>query len=201
MSEVDLAGTRGRTGSADAALVLGLRQRRPEASAQLYDRFAPSLHRFALTRLGGDIGVAEDLVVETLADACRSITTFKPRRSSLSAWLFGIARRRVQMEIRRQRRRKTLPAAARVPMEAALETAAEGDLAADAGSRLDAQQKVAHLRAHLSDLEMEVLVFSCVEQLSAGEIGQLIGRSERAVHSILHRARTKARERLVGDDG
>jgi len=43
-------------------------------------------------------------------------------------------------------------------------------------------------------------VLSCVEKLSAREIGQVIGRSERAVHSILHRARTKAREGLVGDE-
>jgi len=39
-----------------------------------------------------------------------------------------------------------------------------------------------------------------VEELSAREVGQVIRRSERAVHSILHRARKKARERLVGDE-
>ncbi len=66
--------------------------------------------------------------------------------------------------------------------------------------RLEARRKVAALRSLLSEAEMEVLVLSCVEELSAREIGQVIGRSERAVHSILHRAKAKARERLVGDE-
>jgi len=84
-------------------------------------------------------------------------------------------------------------------MEAVRETSDGRDLEASALSRLEAQRQVVALSAVLSELELEVLVLSCVEEFSAREIGQVLGRSERAVHSILHRARTKARERLVGD--
>ena len=200
MGEADLAQPQARSSEeADAALVRGLRERAPEACAQLYNRFAPGIHRFAVTRLG-DVETAEDVVVETMVSAVRDIRRFNPRRSSLAAWLYGIARRRVQIEIRRQRRRKSVPASAQVSTEAVRETSDGRDLAATAAARLDAQRKVAHLRALLSDKEIEVLLLSCVEQLSAREIGQAIGRSERAVHSILHRARKKARERLVGDE-
>jgi len=200
LGEADLAQPQARSSEeADAALVRGLRERAPEACAQLYNRFAPGIHRFAVTRLG-DVETAEDVVVETMVSAVRDIRRFNPRRSSLAAWLYGIARRRVQIEIRRQRRRKSVPASAQVSTEAVRETSDGRDLAATAAARLDAQRKVAHLRALLSDKEIEVLLLSCVEQLSAREIGQAIGRSERAVHSILHRARKKARERLVGDE-
>ena len=200
MGEADLAQPQARSSEeADAALVRGLRERAPEACAQLYNRFAPGIHRFAVARLG-DVETAEDVVVETMVSAVRDIRRFNPRRSSLAAWLYGIARRRVQIEIRRQRRRKSVPASAQVSTEAVRETSDGRDLAATAAARLDAQRKVAHLRALLSDKEIEVLLLSCVEQLSAREIGQAIGRSERAVHSILHRARKKARERLVGDE-
>ena len=184
---------------AEARLLAGLRERRPEACAELYERLSAGVLRFALVRLA-DVGAAEDTVVETMADAVRDIRRFDPKCSSLSAWVFGIARRRANLEIRRLKRRKSVPDSAQVPPESVLDVSDGSDLAASAAHRLDARQRVAALRSLLSDSEMEVLVLSCVEELSAREIGQVIGRSERAVHSILHRAKTKARERLVGDD-
>ena len=184
---------------ADAALIAGLRERLPEACAELYDRYGPGIHRFAVTRLG-DIQAAEDVVVETMVGVVRDIKRFNPRRSSLSAWVYGIARRRVLLEIRRRKRLKSVPAKAQVSMASVGDVSDGRDLAEGSARRLDARKTVAELRDALSELEFEMLVLSCVEELSAGEIGQVIGRSERAVHSILHRARTKARGRLVGDE-
>lgn len=189
-----------RAEGADTALVAGLRERCPEACSALYDRFAPGLHRFAALRLGGDALAAEEVVVEAMVSAVRDIGRFDPRRSSLAAWLYGIARRRVQMEIRRQRRQKSVPTGMQVSVEAVRAVSDGRDLAASASARLDAQRKVAAVRDALSGIEMEVLLLACVEEMSAGEIGQAIGRSERAVHSILHRARQKARGRLMGDE-
>ncbi len=37
-------------------------------------------------------------------------------------------------------------------------------------------------------------------ELSAGEIAHVVGRSERAVESLLHRAKQKARQWLVSHD-
>ena len=200
MGEVEAAAPRDRPSrEADAGLVRGLCERRAEAHAQLYDRYAVGVHRFAMARLG-DEQAAEDVVVETMAEVARDIRRFNSGKGSLSAWVLGVARRRVQMEIRRQKRQKAVPATVQVPMDDAAEVSDGADLASRTVARLDAQRKVADLRGLLSDMEMDVLVLSCVEKLSAGEIGQVIGRSERAVHSILHRARTKARERLVGDE-
>jgi RNA polymerase sigma-70 factor (ECF subfamily) len=128
-------------------------------------------------------------------------TSWCRRRSTLAAWLYGIARRQVQIERRRQGRLKSVPAAAQTPIDTVSEVAGERDMASDAAARLDAQRQVAELAGVLNDLEMEVLVLQCVDRFSAREIGQVIGRSERAVHSLLHRARQKARERLVRDEG
>ena len=60
-------------------------------------------------------------------------------------------------------------------------------------------EQVALLAEALSPTEFEVLVLNCLSKLSAREIAHVIGRSERAVHSLLHRARMKARERLAQD--
>jgi RNA polymerase sigma-70 factor (ECF subfamily) len=201
LGELDVAEAQSqRAQEAEARLLERLRERSSEACAELYDRFAPGIHRFAVARLGGDVQGAEDVVVETMAAVVRDIGRFKPRRSSLPGWVFGIARRRIQMEIRRQRRRKAPPVHAQVSFEAIREASDGGDLAAAAASRLDARRRVAELRGLLTDTEFEALALSCVAELSAREIAQVVGRSERAVHSILHRARTKARERLVNED-
>jgi RNA polymerase sigma-70 factor (ECF subfamily) len=185
----------------DAALLEGLRQNRPEACAALYDRFAPGIHRFAALRLSGDSQTAEDLVIQTLADAVRDIRRFNPRKSTLSAWLYGIARRRVQAEIRRRTMLKAVPLWAQIPIENLPQASDGRDLASEVVGRLEAQRLIAVMSVGLSDIEMEALTLSCVDQLSAREIGRILGRSERAVHSLLHRARRKAKERLAQDEG
>ena len=182
-----------------AVLLRALRARSAEAWGDLYDQYAPGIHWFAVTLLLGDIETAKDVVVETMADAARRIGRFDPRRSSLSAWLYGIARRCVQIEMRRQRRHKAVPAWAQVPLDAIAEQGDGRDLAADTSARLDAQRKVGLLATSLSDMEMELLALSCIEELSTSEIGEVVGRSEQAVNSILYRARRKARERLSAD--
>jgi len=177
-------------------LVLGLREASPEAVRELCDRFGPKLHWYAAARLLGDAQTAEDVMVEALADAARNIRQFNSRRSTLSAWLYGITRRKLRGEMRRQRRMKSVPVSAQVPLESLSELPDQQDMAA----RLEAKQQVRALAQALGELEFEVLVLNCIDQLSAREIGRAVGRSERAIHSILHRARQKARERLMRDE-
>jgi len=67
-------------------------------------------------------------------------------------------------------------------------------------SREEAERTMARLRGALSQPELEVLLLFSVERLSEREIAQVVGRSERAVHTLLQQARQKAREAL-GTDG
>jgi len=183
----------------EEGLVQGLRAGAPEAAQELCARYGPRLYRFAAARLPGDAPAAEDVMAYALTDAAHNIHRFDPRRSGFTAWLFGIAARKLRDAVRVQRRRKSLPPSAQTSMESLAEAAETTDLAETLAARLDAQRQAADLAAVLSNLEFEVLALHCVEELSAREIEAVIGRSERAVHSILHRARQKARERLVHD--
>lgn len=178
-------------------LVNGLQSADPGAHAELCDRFGSRIHRFAASRLRGDAHLAEDIVVLTFVDAVRRINTFDPKRSTFSAWLYGLARRHTIAELRLQSRRKSIPAAAEVPIDSLDEQTAGGDLAADIADRIQAQQQVSELRTHLADAEMEILILHYAHHLSVIEIGQVMGRSERAVNSLLHRSRQKAREILA----
>jgi RNA polymerase sigma-70 factor (ECF subfamily) len=201
MAEPRAIGARGaEMPEAVSALVRGLREGSPEACAELCRRFGPRLHRFAAARLAGDGETAEELVIQTFADAARNIRRFNPRKSTLSAWLYGILRRQVHGELRRRRRQKSVPASAQVPLETVANTAASDDTSTALAAQLDARRSVAEIAGVLSDVEFEVLVLNCVDELSAREIGQIVGRSERAIHSLLHRARQKARERLTDNE-
>ena len=183
----------------DDDLLRGLREAAPEAITRLCEHFGPRLNRFAQAWLVGDGPAAEDVTVIALLDAVQNISRFDPSRSSLSSWLFGIARRKVQDELRRRRRRTAVPASSQVSADSVAETSTDGDMAETLSSRIAAQQQVTALARLLSSLEFEVLVLASVNELSAGEVGRIVGRSERAIHSILHRARKKARERLMCD--
>jgi RNA polymerase sigma-70 factor (ECF subfamily) len=181
-------------------LIRGLHAADPAAHGELCSRFGRRLHSFAARRLRGDAELAEDIMVATLADAVRNIRGYNPRKAGFSAWLFGIARRHVIAELRQQSRRKSVPASAQVSVDALPEQHAEGDVAEDVAERIEAKRQVAIVREHLSEIEMEVLVLHCVDQLSLREIAQIVRRSERAIKSLLHRARQKARERLGADE-
>jgi RNA polymerase sigma-70 factor, ECF subfamily len=186
---------------ADATLAERLRAHPGEACAELYARFAADLHWFILAQVRGDRETAEDLLVETFTDAVRDIHRYDPKRATLSAWLHGIARRRVYMELHHRARRKAVPVMLQVSLDSERESSSGEDVAAGAAARLDAQHIVFALAQILTDLEMATLVLSYVDEFSLHEIGHIIGRSERAVDSILHRAKKKARARLGDING
>jgi RNA polymerase sigma factor (sigma-70 family) len=180
-----------------AALMQGLRAGSSQAWATLYDQLAPGIHRFAVSCLSGDAETAEDVVVETLADAARGIARFDPQKSSLSAWIYGIARRVVQTELRKRARRKSPPAWAHVSFEDLAEPSEREDLGARTAARLDAQTRIAGLGSLLSDAETELLTLSSIEELPVREIGRVVGRSEQATQMLLHRARQKVRRTAI----
>jgi|WetSurMetagenome_2_1015567.scaffolds.fasta_scaffold110018_1 RNA polymerase sigma-70 factor, ECF subfamily len=190
----------GQTDSEEARLFAGLQQGSETSFAELHDRFAPGLYRFAAARFPGDAPTAEDIVVQTLARAVQNLCRFDASRSSLAAWLYGMARGQILTELRLRRRNKSVPASAMRPLESLSDVPDLRDLAADVTIRIHAQQQVRMLTEILTKLEMEVLVLRCADGLSAREIGQIVGKSERAVHSLLHRAKHKARERMDRHD-
>jgi RNA polymerase sigma-70 factor (ECF subfamily) len=183
----------------EAALLRRLRAGDEAAFSELWERFGPRLVGYAASRLGGDEGLAEDATAQSLAAAVGSIRSFDPRRSSLSAWVYGVARRVIHGELRKQRRRGSVPVSAEVPLNEEADLLAAADPAPDLASRLEAQRKVLALAATLSQTEMEVLVLHFVDEFSVKEIAQITGRSWRAADSLLYRAKEKARERLMQD--
>jgi RNA polymerase sigma-70 factor (ECF subfamily) len=202
MAKADLSRvTTGAEQKSATLLLADLRAGEEAAYSRLFDAFGRSLHRYIARLLRAGEELAEDVMVQALAEAVSNIERFDPRRASFRAWLFGIARQRAREEIRRLNRRRAVPVASQVSLDAVPERAGGGDLAAQSAARVDARRRVMEIRDCLSRVEMEVLVLRCVHEYSLREIGHIIGRSERAAESLLGRAKRKARERLERDDG
>jgi RNA polymerase sigma-70 factor (ECF subfamily) len=187
-----LAGT-----TAEEGLVRGLKAGDEAAFEELWQRFGAGVHGYAASCLG-DEDLADDVTAQCLAAAVQCIGRFDPRKAALSTWMYGIARRVIQGELRAQRRRKSVPLSAQVPLGDASDLVAEGD-SAEMASRIEAKRKVGALASALSPAEMEVLVLHFVDEFSVREIARIVGRSWRAVDSLIYRAKEKARERLAND--
>jgi RNA polymerase sigma-70 factor (ECF subfamily) len=192
------------TRAAEAKLLDAARRGDPAALEELVARISGPVWRFgqSFCRHPED---AEDVQQEVLTALVRGLDRFEGR-SALSTWAFMVARN----ACRRLRRRRAGQPAAHVSIED------EADLigVADGRSALDDPEQAiergelattltAALRA-LPDGQREVLLLRDVEGLPAARVGRLLGLSERAVKSRLHRARLAVRRMLAplrGDAG
>jgi|SRR5580693_276269 RNA polymerase sigma-70 factor (ECF subfamily) len=88
----------------DAALLRQVVDRRPEALAELYDRFAPVLLPLA-RRILGSAADAEEVLQEAFVHVWNHASRYDPARSSVSTWLVLLTRSRA---IDRLRNRKVV---------------------------------------------------------------------------------------------
>jgi RNA polymerase sigma-70 factor (ECF subfamily) len=82
-----------RGGEADAALVVRLQRREPQALAELYDRYGRIAYSLIL-RVVRDTGIAEDLVQETFLRVWNRVQAFDAQKGAVGPWLLAVARNR-----------------------------------------------------------------------------------------------------------
>ncbi|MHC5056425.1 MAG: RNA polymerase sigma factor [Planctomycetota bacterium] len=156
------------------------------AFARLVERFSGRLACFLAAR-----GLAHEDVEEVVQDAFvrayEKLSTYDPGRSSFSTWLFTIARNLSTTRARRRSRER-----------------AEGDLTdvqappGDAGDEAGSGAWAVARRV-LPDRQHEVLWLRYGEDMTAREIGSVMGMSEANVRVALHRARSVLAGALQGD--
>jgi RNA polymerase sigma-70 factor (ECF subfamily) len=101
-----------RTGTqtaTDESVVAAVAAGDQDAFRELWRRFAPTVHGFAVRRLG-DRAAAEDLVQDVFITAWRSAPSYDPDRAPVGAWLMTIARNRLIDRLRRASVRPQLAA-------------------------------------------------------------------------------------------
>ncbi len=160
-----------------------------------YDEAFPRLYRFAL-RHCGDAALAEEVTQESLVMALETLSRYRGDASLLS-WVFGIARHRL---LRRHGAEARL---LRFEDEAGLESALAALLPeareepAQRLAREQATERVHSVLDRLPPLYAECLEGKYVLGLSVRELGERLGRSEKAIESTLSRARQAFRDAFL----
>jgi RNA polymerase sigma-70 factor, ECF subfamily len=162
-----------------------------EASA-LQEQYLAIVWRYAAARLS-NASEAEDVAAEVFIAAfqnlnrCPKPALSLPENDQTRAWLIGIARRKVIDILRRRERRP----------EAVWEEGAVLTTTGDHTQTLLAEESVQELYRVLSVLSpeyREALLLKYADRLSLIEIGTVLGKSPKAVGSLLQRARAAAQE-------
>jgi RNA polymerase sigma-70 factor, ECF subfamily len=155
-----------------------------ETFAALYERTFPRVYAYVASLLR-DRSAAEDVTAQAFERAYRRRATYRTRRGSREAWLFGIARNAALDELRRRKRHARLQAE---PEDA-------GALGADDHAELALRRET--VRAAIGALdghERDLLALKFSGGLSNSELASVLGLSETAAGTRLHRTLTKLRK-------
>jgi RNA polymerase sigma-70 factor (ECF subfamily) len=165
----------------DAELILAMQSGDEAALADFYDRYLPSVWRYARARIFGGVQTVEDVVAETFVAAIQSVARLQADGRPLAAWVMGIARHKVADHRRRM-----------VRQFAPLHGDDTLDDAQGPYQRLEQCERraaVADTLEQMRDEERQVLEWKYIEGLSVREIGQRLGRTEKGAEALLYRSR------------
>lgn len=165
------------------------------ALEKLLEQHEPRVYRFA-RRMCRHHEDAEDVLQESLLAAARGLSGFRGA-SSLSTWLFTIARSHC---IKKRRRSRFAPTEVSLDAGEADAARESPDPAPDPEEALHSRRLEAALEQAIAGLDRkyrEVFVLRDVEGLTAPEVATVTGLSIAAIKSRLHRARARVREELA----
>lgn len=162
------------TGLEDLALVRQIQHGNETAMAEFYHRFAPGLYRYIShrVRVPSDI---EDILAETMAAAVTAIMRFQGQ-SQVFTWLCRIASFKLADHYRRNHGKS-------VSLDETATAIASNE------QDLETHILVQQVLLHLNQEYRRVLTEKYISGFSTREIAWQLGRTEKAVESILARAR------------
>lgn len=161
----------------------------PASFAPVYERYFPRVYTYCYRRLG-HAQEAEDVASLIFTRALAGIGGY--RGGSVGAWIFKIAHNAVANQLRSRRPQVSFEVMAEPESE-------EGPL--DRLIELEARKRVERLIAALPEEQRELLALSVAGELSAREIGQVIGKREGAVRMALHRVIRQLRASYYQEEG
>lgn len=164
----------------DRRLLDRIRNGDNSAAGELFERYAPSLLRFA-DRLLSDRATAEEVTQEVFVKVISRAHQYDGR-ADVSSWLFAIAANACRDRRRRDRR------AAVIPLEGLPDPPAKGE--GQEKRLMDRQQREAVRKAlaYLSDEQREALVLARYHGMPYAEIASVLNISVGAVKTRIFRA-------------
>jgi RNA polymerase sigma-70 factor (ECF subfamily) len=169
------------TGMGTATMALPGRQDAASSFEALYRSCGADVYAYVASLLR-DRAAAEDVTALAFERALRKRRSFDRARGNERAWLFGIARNAALDELRRRSR------------TAGLVTDPPDDAIAEPDDDPERRATVRAALASLDPRDRELIALKFHAGLSNAEIAKVIGASESAAGTRLHRAVTKLRE-------
>jgi len=167
----------------------------PDATAALLTDVRPGVVRYCRARLGqigGAYTTADDISQEVCMALLRALPRYRQQGVPFSAFVYGIAARKVADAQRSALRRLTVPADT-IPERADATPGPEQQaISADQARRLSL------LLNQLTDTQREIIVLRVAVGLSADEVGSTLSMTATAVRVAQSRALAKLRT-LAGD--
>ena len=136
--------------------------------------------------------LAEELLQKTVFDAVRGRGSYDPSKGNPEKWIHGIARNNIRLEIRRRASRPSINGDISTYFNA-MDTKPLPD------EVLEREEMTMIVRSALGRLESKekaVLEARYIDELSATDIAQLMNMTEKAVYSMLYRAKISLRREL-----
>lgn len=136
--------------------------------------------------------LAEELVQKTVFDAVRGCASYDPSRGSPEEWIFGIARNNIRLEMRRRAGRPGVNG----NISRYLEVIDTRPLPNEVLEREETVEVVRSALSRLESKEQAILRAKYIKGLPARDIARQMNITEKAVHSLLYRARISLRRQL-----
>jgi RNA polymerase sigma-70 factor, ECF subfamily len=173
----------------DRFLIERVRQGDQDAARALYERYFDRIYNYVYARLGR-VEDAEDLAIDTMTRSLTRLDLFHDQGVAFSSWVYRIAHNATIDHYRRQGK------ATLVSLEGASlpESADPSELALQ---QLSNEELRAALR-ELTDEQQQVLILRFFQDLTAGQVAEIIGKSVGAVQALQHRALASLERALQG---
>ena len=172
-------------------------RRDPLRFEALYRKYVAQIYSYALYETRNH-HAAEDLTEQVFLHALRGLPAFREgadldQPSTFRVWLFQIARNALSNSRRTERRHP------QASLDLAVNVAGTDDPASAAVARDEAGRAWRAIE-RLPEERRRALVLRFVEEMSAREIGAVLGRSEGSVRVLIHRALRSVSEDLRRDE-
>lgn len=136
--------------------------------------------------------LAEELVQRSMFDAVRGLNTYDSSKGSPEEWIIGIARNNIRLEVRKRAARPSTNG----DINYYLQTIDTEPLPDEVLEREETADLVRSALGKLKSKEQTVLRARYSEGLKTDEIASRMGTTEKAIHSLLYRAKISLRREL-----
>ncbi|MFC2001258.1 sigma-70 family RNA polymerase sigma factor [Chloroflexota bacterium] len=164
----------------EESLIRRAQQRDQEALTQLYEENFDKIYRYVVFKIG-DRTEAEDITQQVFLKALKSISSFRWKGTSFSAWLYRIAHNQIVDHLRRKTKRAT------VPLDESLAGSDSSDPRVEVEQKLDIENLASATRK-LTKAQQEVISLRFTSELSIAQVAGIMGKSEGAVKALQHSA-------------